>query len=109
MGSIRKTYILWIILPVAWFRVENRRRIRHFCRIMRLNVLFKKVEKDYIVYILRERKGEIVMENHSMIEMLEQENARLKEDNEMLLGIMAQMKVTLNRLIDRYMTGPEAE
>lgn len=32
----------------------------------------------------------------------ELENARLKADNEMLLSVIAQMKITLNRLIDRY-------
>lgn len=35
---------------------------------------------------------------------LEQENARLKADNEMLLSIIKQMKKTLNRLIDRYIS-----
>lgn len=45
------------------------------------------------------------MNEESRISILEQENAQLKEDNEILISIMAQMKVTLNRLIDRYMTG----
>lgn len=45
------------------------------------------------------------MNEQSRISILEQENAQLKEDNEILISIMAQMKVTLNRLIDRYMTG----
>lgn len=36
------------------------------------------------------------------IATLEQENRRLKEDNERLLEIIAQMKVTLNRLVSRY-------
>ena len=35
---------------------------------------------------------------------IEQENAKLKADNEMLLEVIVQMKITLNRLIDRYMT-----
>lgn len=34
-------------------------------------------------------------------EILE-ENKKLKEDNEMLLNIVAQMRVTLNRLVNRY-------
>lgn len=34
----------------------------------------------------------------------EQENAKLKADNEMLLEVIVQMKITLNRLINRYMT-----
>ena len=33
------------------------------------------------------------------IAALEQENIRLKEDNEKLMSIIAQMKVTLNRLV----------
>lgn len=33
---------------------------------------------------------------------LQEENQKLKEDNENLINIIAQMKVTLNRLIDRY-------
>ncbi|MEG2349245.1 MAG: hypothetical protein RSB57_01885 [Hungatella sp.] len=44
------------------------------------------------------------MSEESRQSLLEQENAQLKADNEMLLSIMAQMKVTLNRLINRYMT-----
>lgn len=38
---------------------------------------------------------------------LEQENAQLRKENEMLMNIVAQMKVTLNRLINRYMTGSQ--
>lgn len=44
------------------------------------------------------------MKEDTRLSIAEQENARLKADNEMLLNIIAQMKVTLNRLIDRYMT-----
>lgn len=36
------------------------------------------------------------------LEKLAQENRKLKEDNEMLLNIVVQMKVTLNRLVNRY-------
>lgn len=35
------------------------------------------------------------------IAALEEENRKLREDNEMLMKIIAQMKVTLNRLMDR--------
>ena len=38
------------------------------------------------------------------LEMLTAENSQLKEDNEMLLNIIAQMRVTLNRLVSRYIT-----
>lgn len=33
---------------------------------------------------------------------LQEENERLKADNDKLLDIVVQMRVTLNRLIDRY-------
>ena len=39
-----------------------------------------------------------------MVEQLQEENRRLKEDNEMLLNIVVQMRVTLNRLVNRYIT-----
>lgn len=39
----------------------------------------------------------------------ELENVRLKADNEMLLSVIAQMKVTLNRLIDRYIADENLE
>lgn len=38
------------------------------------------------------------------IKGLKEENRKLKEDNEMLLNIVVQMKVTLNRLVTRYVT-----
>ena len=38
------------------------------------------------------------------IAALEQENIRLKEDNEKLMSIIAQMKVTLNRLVKHYIS-----
>lgn len=39
---------------------------------------------------------------NEMVKQLEEENRKLKEDNEMLLNIVVQMKVTLNRLVSRY-------
>lgn len=42
------------------------------------------------------------MEMSEEIKLLIEENRRLKEDNEKLLDIVAQMKVTLNRLVNRY-------
>jgi len=35
---------------------------------------------------------------------LQKENKRLREDNEMLLNVIAQMRVTLNRLVNRFIT-----
>lgn len=44
------------------------------------------------------------MGTNERIAALEEENQRLRDDNEKLLQIIAQMKVTLNRLVDRYIT-----
>lgn len=44
------------------------------------------------------------MSEKERIAELEEENRRLKRDNDMLLEIMAQMRVTLNRLLIRYVT-----
>lgn len=42
------------------------------------------------------------MGRQSELELLREENRRLREDNEKLMQIIAQMKVTLNRLVNRY-------
>lgn len=42
------------------------------------------------------------MNQTERIEFLEQQNYQLKKDNEMLNNIITQMRITLNRLIDRY-------
>lgn len=47
------------------------------------------------------------MEMEERIAVLEQENRRLKEDRDRLLEIIAQMKVTLNRLVSHYITENE--
>lgn len=39
------------------------------------------------------------------IAALEEENRKLKDDNEKLLMIIAQMKTTLDRMIGYYVTG----
>lgn len=44
------------------------------------------------------------MSEKERIAELEEENRRLKKDNDMLLEILAQMRATLNRLIIRYVT-----
>ncbi|GEM_PF-2105613 len=41
------------------------------------------------------------MSEKELMELLK-ENERLKEDNEMLLNVIAQMRVTLNRLVNRF-------
>ena len=41
------------------------------------------------------------------LQALMEENQQLKKDNEKMLHIIDQMKNTLNRLIDRYMTYSE--
>ena len=42
------------------------------------------------------------MNDTDIISELKTENAKLKEDNDNLLNIVAQMRVTLNRLITQY-------
>lgn len=44
------------------------------------------------------------MNENERVAALERENVKLKEDNEMLLDIIVQMKGTLNRLINRYIS-----
>lgn len=36
------------------------------------------------------------------MEKLKKENIKLKEENEMLMNIIDQMRITLNRLINKY-------
>ena len=52
-------------------------------------------------------KGGKIMSIEERIAALENENHKLHEDNERLLSIIAQMKVTLNRLVNRYITERE--
>lgn len=52
----------------------------------------------------RSEENRIAEENN----MLKEENRKLQKENETLLGVVAQMKVTLNRLIKRYIIeGPK--
>lgn len=44
------------------------------------------------------------MNDTDIISELKTENAKQKEDNDNLLNIVAQMKVTLNRLITQYVS-----
>ena len=41
------------------------------------------------------------------IAALEEENRKLRDDNETLMKIIAQMNVTLNRLVDRCLVNGE--
>lgn len=42
------------------------------------------------------------MNETEVLRELREENEKLREENEALMSIIAQMKVTLNRLINRY-------
>ena len=44
------------------------------------------------------------MSEQDRVLMLERENQRLKEDNEMPLSVITQLKTTLNRMVERYIT-----
>ena len=50
------------------------------------------------------RKGGCDMSSKDSIIALEEENRRLKADNEKLLEVIAQMNLTLDRLIRQYIT-----
>lgn len=47
------------------------------------------------------------MSEAERIRCLELENEQLKKDNEVLIKIISRLRMTLNRLINRYMTGEE--
>ena len=49
-------------------------------------------------------KGGLNMSSELRMAELEEENRRLREENEKLLAIIDQMRMTINRLIGRYMT-----
>jgi len=65
---------------------------------------FSKKWKGFILVISYEKHKEEGHMNttNEIVKQLEEENRKLKEDNEMLLNIVVQMKVTLNRLVSRY-------
>jgi len=44
------------------------------------------------------------MNSEKRMTELEEENRRLREENETLLAIIDQMRMTINRMIGRYMT-----
>lgn len=44
------------------------------------------------------------VEERIRLEEVLKENEQLKKDNEALVKVIAQMKVTLNRLINQYLT-----
>ena len=52
----------------------------------------------------QEQLGGISGYMEEKLKVLMEENEQLKKDNEAMIQILAQKKVTLNRLINRYMT-----
>lgn len=42
------------------------------------------------------------MNTEEQLQMLQMENEQLRKDQERMLNIISQMRVTLNRLIDQY-------
>lgn len=49
-------------------------------------------------------KGGLSMSSEDRIAVLEEENQRLRNENEILLNIIEQMRATLNRMIGHYVT-----
>ena len=77
---------------------------------MRLNLLFKKMKKNYIDKrekncFIQEGKGGVFMERLEEWKRLKQENESLRKENEMLWKTIRQMQKTQDRLIIRYITG----
>jgi len=67
---------------------------------VRFIFLFKPPEIRYID--TKSEKGGVSVNEKETIAALEEENRRLRKDNDMLREIMVQMRGTLNRLIIRY-------
>jgi len=58
----------------------------------------------YGIFKPGQKKEVLFMSEKEKISMLEAENQRLKTDNDKLLEIVVQMRVTLNRLILQYVS-----
>ena len=59
--------------------------------------------KNVLYWKSARKEGDQVADEEKMT-VLEEENRRLREDNEKLMDIVVQMRVTLNRLVLRYVT-----
>ncbi len=67
--------------------------------------LFSNYKKGLILVVHLKFKEEIMMSiSMEEAERLAEENRKLKAENDMLLNVVVQMKVTLNRLVTRYVT-----
>ena len=67
-----------------------------------LYMLLMVLQIDTAELVRRSKGGKMSAEER--IAALEKENGKLREDNDRLLKIIAQMEMTLNRLIGRYIT-----
>ncbi len=74
-----------------WSRVETRERIN-----------FSNHEKCLILETVRKEGDQ--MADEEKLSVLEEENRRLREDNDKLMEIVVQMRATLNRLVLRYVS-----
>ncbi len=78
--------------------------IADFVSICAISFAFQ-MDKKVLIWVIaiKKRKEEKLMNaTNETVKRLEEENRKLKEDNEMLLNIVVQMKVTLNRLVSHY-------
>ena len=73
---------------------------------LRVWILFSNLEKYDIFKPVSKKEAQFMSEKERM-SALELENRKLKTDNDMLLEIVAQMRVTLNRLILQYISADQ--
>ena len=83
--------VFWFLKAAPWRRVETRERIN-----------FSNYEKCLILETVRKEGDQ--MADEEKLSVLEEENRRLREDNDKLMEIVVQMRATLNRLVLRYVS-----
>ena len=72
---------------------------------------FAKIWKGFILIIAKKKreKGVPEMSMAEVIALLQQENERLRRENEILLLTVKQIRETVNRLLERYVLNEGAE
>ena len=78
-------------------KADSRRRVE-----TRERINFSNHEKCLILETVRKEGDQ--MADEEKLSVLEEENRRLREDNDKLMEIVVQMRATLNRLVLRYVS-----